>query len=290
VPRTLQPGQRCEVWVGSALTGSRELIYSTDSLLLEAPNWTPDGSALILNGAGTLWRLQLAGLSLAAIRVTGVPALNNDHVIAPGGDRLYLSAEDGHLYRAGIDGGDAERVTAADGFAHYLHGISPDGDRLAAVAIEAGDFSRPGRLVTMPADGGPVTAVDTGPGHCDGPEYSPDGAWIYLNTEAFTDRPGHAQLARVRPDGSRLECLLRSASVDWFPHLSPDGRFASYLRFPAGTLGHPENLDVEVVVVALEDWTTPLYSWAVFGGQGTLNVNSWAPDSDHFAFVTYPFD
>ncbi|HET8879191.1 MAG TPA: biopolymer transporter Tol, partial [Arthrobacter sp.] len=117
-----------------------------------------------------------------------------------------------------------------------------------------------------------------------------DGEWIYLNTEAFTDRPGHAQLARIRPDGSGLECLLRSASVDWFPHLSPDGRLASYVRFPPGTLGHPENLAVDVVVVALEDWTTPLQSWALFGGQGTLNVNSWAPDSDRLAYVTYPFD
>lgn len=289
MPRTLPSGQRCEVWIASASTGARELIFAADGLLLEAPNWTPDGSALILNGDGVLWRLELAGRSLEAIPVTGVPALNNDHVIAPGGDSLYLSAEDGHLYRAGIRGGDAVRVSAEDGYRHYLHGVSPDGARLAYVAIDSADFSRPGRLMTMPAAGGPATAVNTGTGHCDGPEYSPDGEWIYLNTEAFTDRPGHAQLARVRPDGSGLECLLRSASVDWFPHLSPDGRLASYVRFPPGTLGHPENLAVDVVVVALEDWTTPLQSWALFGGQGTLNVNSWAPDSDRFAFVTYPF-
>lgn len=288
MPRTLTPGQRCEVWIASAATGARELVVASNRLLLEAPNWTPDGSALILNGDGGLWRLELGG-SLTAVPVTGIPAINNDHVLAPGGQEIYLSAEDGHIYRAGIRGGDAVRVSAADGFSHYLHGVSPDGARLAYVAIEAGDFSRPGRLMTMPAAGGPVTAVDTGTGHCDGPEYSPDGEWIYLNTEAFTDWPGHAQLARVRPDGSELECLLTSASVDWFPHLSPDGRLASYVRFPPGTLGHPENLDVDVVVVALEDWTTPLHSRALFGGQGTLNVNSWAPDSDRFAYVTYPF-
>jgi hypothetical protein len=26
----------------------------------------------------------------------------------------------------------------------------------------------------------------------------------------------------------------------------------------------------------------------VFGGQGTMNVPSWAPDSNHLAFVEYP--
>lgn len=288
MPRELVPGQRCEVWIASALTGGSELVFTSDGLLLEAPNWTPDGSALILNGAGRLWRLELSVRSLEAIPVTGVPAVNNDHVLAPDGTHLYLSAEDGHLYRAGIRGGEAVRISAEDGFAHYLHGVSPDGSKLAFVAVEAGDFSRPGRLMTMPAAGGPATAVPTGPGHCDGPEYSPDGEWIYLNTEAFTDRPGHAQLARVRPDGSALEHLLPSPSVDWFPHLSPDGLLASYVRFPPGTLGHPENLPVDVVAVAVADWTAPLHTWPLFGGQGTLNVNSWAPDSAHFAYVAYP--
>jgi hypothetical protein len=26
---------------------------------------------------------------------------------------------------------------------------------------------------------------------------------------------------------------------------------------------------------------------SLFGGQGTINVNSWAPDSKRFAFVSY---
>jgi len=26
----------------------------------------------------------------------------------------------------------------------------------------------------------------------------------------------------------------------------------------------------------------------VFGGQGTINVTSWSPDGNHFAYVAYP--
>ncbi|WP_314324842.1 biopolymer transporter Tol [Paenarthrobacter ilicis] len=285
--RTLQPGQRCEVWIAS-VTGEAELVYSTDEILLEAPNWTLDGSSLILNGDGKLWRLDCEERTLEHIPLTGVPDLNNDHVLAPDGTTVFLSANDGHIYRAALSGGPATRITDDDGSFHFLHGVSPDGAQLAYVGIESGDFTQPGRLMTLASDGGATARVDVGSGHCDGPEYSPDGEWLFLNTESFTSAPGHAQLARIRTDGSDFQQLLTSDTVDWFPHLSPDGRYASYIRFPSGTEGHPADLPVAVVLVSTGDWTTPLHTWPLFGGQGTLNVNSWSPDSGRFAFVAYP--
>lgn len=289
VPRTLRPGQRCEIRVASAATGLSEVVFSTGEVLLEAPNWTRDGTALILNGAGGLWRFDLAGQALAPVPLTAIPGLNNDHVLSPDGASIYLSADDGHIYRADLQGGEASRVTAQDGTSHFLHGISPDGASLAFVGIEAGDFRRPGRLMTMPAAGGPASAVGTNGRHSDGPEYSPDGEWLYFNTEAFTSLPGHAQIARVRVDGSGMERLVRSGTVDWFPHLSPDGASATYLQYPPGTLGHPADLPVRIVAVRVDDWSAPLHSWQLTGGQGSLNVNSWAPDSTRFAYVAYPF-
>jgi TolB protein len=142
-------------------------------------------------------------------------------VLDPDGKGIFLSANDGHIYRAALSGGPAERVIDDDGSFHFLHGVSPDGKELAYVGIEAGDFTRPGRLMTIASDGGAAARVDVGPGHCDGPEYSPDGKWLYLNTESFTSTPGQAQLARVRVDGTGFEQLLESGTVDWFPHLSP---------------------------------------------------------------------
>jgi len=291
-PRELQPGQRCEVWIAS-VTGERELVFTTRDVLLEAPNWTRDGAAFILNGAGKLWRFEVGSRAISQVPLTGVPDLNNDHVLAPDGTGIYLSANDGHIYRAALGGGAATRLTDGDGYFHFLHGVSPDGDDLAYVGIEAGDFTQPGRLMTIPAGGGAATLLNVD-GHCDGPEYSPDGDWLYFNTEAFTSSPGHAQLARLRtsdggaPGQPALEQLLTSDTVDWFPHLSPDGRWASYIRFPRGTVGHPADLPVDVVLVSTGDWTTPLHCWPLFGGQGTLNVNSWSPDSTRFAYVAYP--
>jgi TolB protein len=290
VPRRLQPGQRCEVWIAS-VTGERELVFTTEDMLLEAPNWTLDGAALIVNGAGTLWRFDVRSRTISRVPLTGIPDLNNDHVLAPDGTAIYLSANDGHIYRAALDGGAATRITAEDGSFHFLHGVSPDGQELAYVGIEADDFTRPGRLMTIPAGGGAATGWNVD-GHCDGPEYSPDGAWLYFNTEAFTSQPGHAQLARLNTSDSSApaERLLESETVDWFPHLSPDGRLASYIRFPGGTVGHPADLPVDVVLVSTGDWAAPLHTWPLFGGQGTLNVNSWSPDSTRFAYVAYPLD
>ena len=285
--RTLQPGQRCEVWIAS-VTGERELVFTTGDVLLEAPNWTLDGAALILNGAGKLWRFDVEGRTISQVPLTGIPDLNNDHVLAPDGTGIYLSANDGHIYRAEIKGGPTTRITSEDGTFHFLHGVSPDGQELAYVGIEAGDFTQPGRLMTIPASGGATTPLNVD-GHCDGPEYFPDGEWLYFNTEAFTSKPGHAQLARLRTsNGGALEQVLKSDTVDWFPHLSPDGRLASYIRFPSGTVGHPADLPVDVVLVSTGDWTNPIHAWPLFGGQGTLNVNSWSPDSTRFAYIAYP--
>ena len=201
---------------------------------------------------------------------------------------------DGHIYRGALDGGAVDRVSPEDGSWHFLHGVAPDGSRLAYVQLD--DFAQPGRLALLEPHGQPVV-VETGRGHVDGPEWSPDGRWIYFNTDGFTGRPGHAQLARIPDPGAPdlggpverpAERLVTSDSVDWFPHLSPDARWASYLAFPPGTLGHPADLDVEVRVVATSDWSTPVRRYPVFGGQGTLNVNSWSPASRSFAFMAYP--
>jgi Tol biopolymer transport system component len=285
--RTLATGQRAQVWVGGPRIPEPELLFETEELLVEAPNWSLDGGSLLLNGHGLLWRLDVAApeRGLTVIDYEGLPELNNDHVLDPDGQHIYMSAMDGHIYRGRLDGGTVDRVTPEDNAWHFLHGVSPDGARLAYVQIV--ELAEPGRLALMERHQPPVI-VDTGPGHLDGPEWSPDGRWIYVNTESFTHEPGHAQLARVPDAGGPIGRLVTSDTVDWFPHISPDSGHASYISFPAGTLGHPPDLDVEVLVVTTRDWSVPVQTYPVFGGQGTLNVNSWSPDSTRFAFVAYP--
>lgn len=285
--RELAPGQRARIHIHDSSTGEDTVIHESTEVLFEAPNWSVDGEALLINGAGRLWSLAPAiGAEPIAIEHEGLPEINNDHVLDPAGGSIYLSANDQQIYRARLAGGPVEQVTEPDGTWHFLHGVSPDGERLAYVSITA--FDEPGRLAVMPSAGGAATIVDTGEGHIDGPEWSPDGAWIYYNTERWASQPGHAQLARVPDGGGEAERLVASDTVDWFPHLSPDGGTAVYIEFPAGTEGHPADKDVALVVVDPTDWASPRERFRLPGGQGTINVNSWAPDSRRFAYVSYP--
>jgi Tol biopolymer transport system component len=288
-PRRLQPGQIAEVWVADVAAGSAEPVYATDALLLEAPNWAPDGRGLLLNGDGLLWRLDLGPeAELKPVPIDELPSINNDHVLDAERGLIYLSANDGHIYVAPIEGGTARRVTHDSSRYHFLHGLSPDGATLAFVELPRGDIAAPGRLAIISSAGGETHYPEAGSSHLDGPEYSPDGAWLYFNTEEFASGPGHAQLARIPAEGGRMERLVESETVDWFPHLSPNGELASYISFPLGTLGHPPDLDVEVRMVRTADWSDCVWRFPLFGGQGTINVNSWSPDSRRFAFVAYP--
>ncbi|WNM27272.1 biopolymer transporter Tol [Demequina capsici] len=291
-PRTLAEGQRCRVRIHDLRTHESTTVLETWELLLEAPNWHRHGR-LVLNGDGSLWTLDVESGALAQIAIDGVPDLNNDHVLAPDGVTVYVSANDFHLYAAPLAGGEARRVTGDDhGRLHFLHGISPDGTTLAYIGLqpEGDEWWARAEVFTVSTDGTGDTRLPQGGSPADGSEYSPDGAWIYFNTELFTETPGHAQIARMRPDGRDVERLTYSDRVDWFPHPSPDGARAVYLSYPSGTVGHPADRPVELRLVEADAWDRPATIVSLQGGQGTINVNSWAPDSQRFAYVDYPRD
>jgi Tol biopolymer transport system component len=287
--RVLASNQHTQVSVINVDAETTTVVFETDAVLLEAPNWHPRDDALVLNGDGGLWHLGLGDAKLRRVELSDIPAINNDHLVHPDGVTVYLSADDGHLYRAPIDGGSATRVTHAsstDGFMHFLHGIRPDGARLAFVGVRYADrVMHAPRVFTMSVAGDDYRAVTPAGVAADGPEYHPSGEWIYLNTEQFD---GHAQIARVREDGLDAQRLTHAATVDWFPHLSPDHSHAVYLAYPPGTTGHPPNCRVNLMLVERDDWQHPRSVARLFGGQGTINVNSWSPNGSSFAFVAYP--
>jgi Tol biopolymer transport system component len=291
---TLEPGVRAELRVHTLSTGDDVVVLATDAHV-EAPNWTPDGRWLLVNADGLLYRVPAAGGELELLDTAPLDRLNNDHVLSPDGRTLYLSSSgDGHLYRVAVTGGRPERITndRGPGFTHYLHGVSPDGSTLAYVGVGTDDDGRrTSNIFTLPSAGGPDAQLTWTAAPTDGPEYSPDGAWIYFNSELRLDgeaaAPGHAQVFRMRPDGSGTEQLTDDERVNWFPHLAPDGRTVLLLSFPPGTEGHPGGRAVRIRTMgpAGEDLQDVL---GLRGGQGTVNVNSWAPDSDRFAYVAYP--
>ncbi len=289
--RRLQPGQVSELTVVNADGSGREVIYEVGELI-EAPNWSVDGQWLIFNADGRLFKISPDGQQ-GPYRINTAPVedANNDHCLSPDGKLVFISSRDRHLYAAPIDGGAPRRVSPdqdpSRNYTYYLHGVSPDGKTLAYVGLER----RPGgvitRICTIPADGGAITELTDGACPVDGPEFSPDGQWIYFNSEAAATQPGHAQIFRMHPDGAGLEQLTFDERVNWFPHCSPNGAKVAFISFPTGTRGHPADKDC-VIRMMDPDGGNARDVDAFFGGQGTINVNSWSPDSRRFAYVTYP--
>jgi Tol biopolymer transport system component len=292
MPRTFRPGQRAELFVIDVASGEPRLVHSSKKFLFEAPNWTPDGEWLVVNGDGKLFRTAASGEGgLEEIALDGVPPINNDHVLSPDGGTVYVSADDGHIYAVPFSGGSGRRVTNDHGnrFAHYLHGVSPDGATLSYIGAKT---KKDGRTITdvftIPSAGGVDVRITDDAVPDDGAEFSPDGKWIYFNSERGSDKPGHAQLFRIAPDGVVLEQLTHDKRVNWFPHPSPDGTRVAYVSYRKKTAGHPADQDVQIRILDLDLTVHELVS--VFGGQGTMNVPSWSPDSKHLAYVAYPIN
>ena len=262
----------------------RRVVYSIAGHF-EAPNWTLDGRELIFNEEGRLWRIAAAGGKPELIDTGFAVHCNNDHGISPDGKLLAISdqSQEDHqstIYILPVTGGTPRRVTQKS--PSYWHGWSPDGKTLAYPGQRNGEFD----IYTISTEGGVEQQLTTAIGLDDGPEYTPDGKFIYFNSV----RTGKMQIYRMHPDGSAQEQITSDDFNNWFPHISPDGHWLVFLSYGAEVEGHPENKDVTLRIVPLKD-DKPDGKIEVlaklFGGQGTINVPSWSPDSHHLAFVSY---
>ena len=61
-----------------------------------------------------------------------------------------------------------------------------------------------------------------------------------------------------------------------------------FLTYEKDVTGHPENKSVMLRLMNLDDKKVTVLA-KLFGGQGTINVPSWSPDSKFVAFVSYQF-
>ncbi|MEN8226601.1 MAG: hypothetical protein ABFS38_00495 [Bacteroidota bacterium] len=259
----------------------RRVVYHTVSHI-EAPNWSPDGKSLIYNSGGLLYKIPVEGGDPELIPTGFARRINNDHGISPDGTQLVISdqTETGHsiIYTLPIEGGDPKKITPLA--PSYWHGWSPDGKTLTYCAERNGNYD----IYSIPVNGGTETRLTTAEGLDDGPDYSPDGKQIYFNSV----RTGTMQIWRMKADGSAEEQITTDQYNDWFAHPSPDGKWIAYVTFgtdvPAGS--HPPNKDVMLRLMNLETKEVRVMA-GLFGGQGTINVPSWSPDSEHVAFVSY---
>jgi TolB protein len=275
----------------------RRVAYvTTQPGRLEAPNWFPDETnTLYFNNGGKLYKVQADPPGAArnparlktpqAVDLRFLTRINNDHGVTRDGTMWAISDQSqtvngsrpSLIYTVPAGGGAPRRVT--DKGPSYFHGWSPDGTRLTYCAERNGNFD----VYTISVDGGDETRLTTAAGKDDGPEFSPDGQHIYFNS----DRTGTMQIWRMKADGSAQEQLTKDEDLEnWFPHISPNGQSLAFLTYEKGVGDHPENKDVMLRTMSLTTRTVDVLA-KLFGGQGTINVSSWSPNSQYLAFVSY---
>jgi TolB protein len=258
----------------------RRVVY-VEPERFEAPNWARDGNYLLFNRNGRIEKIAPTGGVPTALDTGFAIRCNNDHGISPDGKWLVVSdnSQEEHeslVYVLPISGGEPKRVTQKS--PSYWHGWSPDGTTLAIVGERNGDFD----IYAIPVGGGTEKQLTTAKGLDDGPDYAPDSSFIYFNSE----RTGQMQIWRMKPDGSAQEQITSDEFNNWFPHPSPDGKWIVFLSYGKDVKGHPENKDVTLRLMSLADQKITVLA-KLFGGQGTINVPSWSPDSKKLAFVSY---
>ena len=258
--------------------------------VVEAPNWTPDGKWLVINVNGKLYKLAPDGSSdLIEIPTGAITQCNNDHVVTADGKWIGLSSNDpanrrynSYVYVVPFEGGQPRRITPEG--PSYLHGISPDGKTAAYCAFRGPEQEQD--VWAMPVKGGKEVRLTDAPGLDDGPEYSPDGKHIWFNSV----RTGRMQVWRMKANGKQQTQMTFDEDMNsWFPHISPDNQkvvYIAYHDYEVAPDSHIADLNVQLRLIPATGGK-PETLVEFFGGQGSINVNSWSPDSKQFAYVSY---
>jgi TolB protein len=277
----------CRLEIMNVFDGVRKVIRESTGRF-EAPNWMPDGKKLLFNENGSLYTIPIEGGTPEKLNTGSADHNNNDHVISFDGKMLGISSHRQGLngggstvYTVPITGGDPKLVT--ENTPSYLHGWNPNGKELVIVAQRNG--SKIYQLYKVSLKDNKETALTNNKsGHVDGPEYSPDGKYIYYNANAT----GTMQIWRMKPDGSDKEQLTFDDCNNWFPHISPDGKWMAFISFQNNIdpSGHPSYKHVLLRLMPLTTPGAPRVIAYLFGGQGTINTPSWSPDSKNIAFVS----
>lgn len=267
--------------IGLDADSPRSIVVRSIRGHMEAPNWSRDGHSLIYDLDGRLWTIPVTGGEPKTIDTGAATRCTGSHGLSPDGKWLAISCAmpdkpEIRVYVVPSNGGQPRLVTQNPNA--YFHSWSPDGKTILFTRPDHGSLN----IYAVPVEGGDEKALTAGSGISDDPDYSPDGQFIYFNS----DRDGTMQIWRMRPDGSAPEQMTSDGLNNWTPHASPDGKSIVILSYPREVTGHPANKDVMLRLLTPADKNVRTLV-NIVGGSGTDNVPNWAPDGQHFAFVSY---
>jgi hypothetical protein len=229
----------------------------------------------LYNSSGRVYQLASTGSAPTQLDTGFARRCNNDHGLSPDGKWLAISDQTqtgkSLIYIV-------PRVAARLGHGNwslYWHGWSPDGSRLVYCAERGGEYD----VYLIPAAGGDGAACRQRTD--DGPEYARRQIHL-LQLHPLRPHADLADAARWFEPGNdherRVQQLVRASVAR--------RKWIAMLSYRRDVSGHPENKPVRLRLLPTVGGE-PRELVRLFGGQGTINVPSWSPDSRQFAFVSY---
>ena len=271
-------------------------VLHTYNKIIEAPNWNHKNNCLYFNSEGHIYKYDLATDATEMIDTGVCDDCNNDHVLSADCAKIAVSHNTNHdwmqcqIYVCPIEGGSATLATPVK--PSFLHGWSPVSNELCYCAFREIDGEQHVDVYKTIAPEKENACAEnfsevrlTSEGFNDGPEFSPDGKHIWYNSTVT----GLMQIWRMNEDGTQKVQMTDNDKDNWFAHVSPDATKVVYLAFNKEDLlpeQHLPNLHVELWLMNY-DGSGKRRLVSLFGGQGTINVNSWCKDSKRLAFVSY---
>ncbi|MDH5609766.1 MAG: hypothetical protein OEY56_09805 [Cyclobacteriaceae bacterium] len=276
----------CRLETINVFDGKRKVIFESEEGF-EAPNWMPDGKRLLFNKGGSIFTIPLTGGEPTKLNTGIANRNNNDHGISFDGKTLAISHHREGLREGGstvyvLPLGGGEPVLVTEGTPSYWHGWAPNNKEVVYVAKRNDGESFNIYRANIQTKKETQLTFNKG-SHVDGPEYSPDGIYIYYNG----NQSGTMQLWRMKPDGTGKEQLTFDQYNNWFPHISPDGKWIAFISFPdtIDVDAHPRYKRVELKLMPVAGGAPKVIAY-LYGGQGTINVPSWSPDSKQISFMS----
>jgi TolB protein len=261
----------------------RAMIIRTTADSIESVNWPPDGKVLYAFESGRVVKIPLLPTGMGgapqSVDTGGLVDCSGNFGLSPDGRWLAMSCAESRgaphaVFVLPAAGSGRPRKVTGGTVSSYFHAWSPDS---RSIAFTRGSADK-ADLFTTSAAGGEERRL-TGDTLNDGPDYSPDGRFIYFDSS----RSGTTQIWRMHPDGSAAEQVTGDDSANSSPHVSPDGRTIAFLSRPAGR--GPGIGDAALKLMSTDDGL--IRTLAKFqGNRGSFSTYGWG-DADHLAFVSY---
>ncbi len=277
-------GSKLEVM--SINDGIRKIVYE-DTATIKAPTWSRDSKRILFNKAGKIYSIQREGSLPKGIKTGKKDLLITNHLISPDGRSIGVStspdttSKNAGIYYFPLDGGEPKSILEIE--QANIHGWSPDGREVVYSAQIPGKSTFLNVFKKTLSGSKSTQLTFHTRGHADGAEYSPDGRYIYYNSNVS----GTMQIYRMKADGKDQEQLTFGSGNNWFPHPSPDNKWLAFLTYPyqVESSERPYCKNVELRIMPISGGAPKVVAH-LYGGEGSFNSPAWSPDGKYLAFVS----